>query len=141
MLNILISFMALDYMTGFIAAAVFKKSKKSEGGGLESRSGWKGLCRKGITLLVVLVAYLLDVTAETDFICDTVSAAYMVNELVSIIENVGLMGIPVPEVIVKSIDLLKSRRQLTEMTEDGRKPEAVMSDEREARDEDAQKES
>jgi len=140
MLNILVSFMALDYMTGFVAAAVFKKSKKSEGGGLESRSGWKGLCRKGITLLVVLVAYLLDVTAETDFICDTVSAAYVVNELVSIIENVGLMGVPVPEVIVKSIDLLKSRRQLTDLAEDGRKPEAVMSDEREARNKGAQEE-
>ncbi|MBS5029113.1 MAG: phage holin family protein, partial [Clostridiales bacterium] len=43
--------MALDYLTGMIAAGIFHKSKKSAEGGLESRSGWKGLCRKGISLL------------------------------------------------------------------------------------------
>ena len=55
MLETLILCMALDYLTGMMAAGIFHKSKKSAEGGLESRSGWKGLCRKGISLLIVLV--------------------------------------------------------------------------------------
>ena len=58
----------------------FHKSKKSAEGGLESRSGWKGLCRKGISLLIVLVSYRLDLIAGTNFICNAVMAAYLVNE-------------------------------------------------------------
>jgi len=99
MLETLILCMALDYLTGMMAAGIFHKSKKSAQGGLESRSGWKGLCRKGISLLIVLVAYRLDLIAGTDFICNAVMAAYLVNELLSITENLGLMGVPVPKVL------------------------------------------
>ncbi len=108
MLITLILCMALDYITAFLAAAVFQKSKKSEHGGLESRSGWKGLCRKGITLFVILIAARLDLAAGTNFICEATMAAYLINELISIIENLGLMGIPVPAVLRRSIDLLKA---------------------------------
>ena len=59
-LKTLIIFMAIDYITGLIVAGVFKTSEKTENGALESRAGWKGLCRKGVTLLVVLVACRLD---------------------------------------------------------------------------------
>ena len=95
MLETLILCMALDYLTGMMAAGIFHKSKKSAEGGLESRSGWKGLCRKGISLLIVLVSYRMDLIAGTDFICNAVMAAYLVNELLSITENLGLMGVPV----------------------------------------------
>ena len=99
MLETLILCMALDYLTGMMAAGIFHKSKKSAEGGLESRSGWKGLCRKGISLLIVLVSYRLDLIAGTNFICNAVMAAYLVNELLSITENLGLMGVPVPKVL------------------------------------------
>ena len=72
MLETLILCMALDYLTGMMAAGIFHKSKKSAEGGLESRSGWKGLCRKGISLLIVLVSYRLDLIAGTNFICNAV---------------------------------------------------------------------
>ena len=52
-LTTLLIFMATDYITGLLIAAVFKKSPKSETGALESRAGWKGLARKGITLLIL----------------------------------------------------------------------------------------
>ena len=52
--------MAIDYITVFAVAAVFKKSPKSETGALESRAGFKGLCRKGAILLMVLIAHRLD---------------------------------------------------------------------------------
>lgn len=111
MLVTLILCMALDYLTGILAAAVFKKSKKTQSGGLESRCGWKGLCRKGISLFVVLIAYRLDLLAETDFICNTVMIAYLINELISIVENAGLMGVPIPHVIVQMIDVLKNKSE------------------------------
>lgn len=105
----LIIFMALDYITGIIVAAVFKKSGKSETGGLESRAGWKGLCKKGVTLAVVLVAYRLDLLIGTEYIKDAVVIAFCVNELISIVENAGLMGIPIPDTITRAIDILKGK--------------------------------
>ena len=114
MLETLILCMALDYLTGMMAAGIFHKSKKSAHEGLESRSGWKGLCRKGISLLIVLVAYRLDLIAGTDFICNAVMAAYLVNELLSITENLGLMGVPVPKVLTSAIDLLRQKSEAQE---------------------------
>lgn len=105
----LIVFMSIDYATGLIIAGVFKKSKKSESGALESRAGFKGLCRKGVALLIVLVAVRLDIVMHTSYIKDAVIIAFIANESISIIENAGLMGIPVPSVIAKAIDVLKEK--------------------------------
>jgi toxin secretion/phage lysis holin len=88
-------------------AGVFKNSSKSENGGLESRAGWKGLIRKGATLAVVLIAYRLDLLLGTRYIKDAVIIAFCVNEAISLTENVGLMGVPIPETIKKAIELLK----------------------------------
>ena len=52
--------MAADYISGLVTAGVFHASKKSGSGALESRAGFKGLCRKGMTLLVVLIAFPFD---------------------------------------------------------------------------------
>lgn len=106
----LLIFMAIDYVTGLMVAGIFKKSPKTDGGGLESRAGWKGLIRKGVTLLIVLVAARLDLLAgDQSFIRDAVVIAFVVNETLSIIENAGLMGVPVPEVLVRAIEVLKKR--------------------------------
>ncbi|MEE0944889.1 MAG: phage holin family protein [Clostridia bacterium] len=99
--------MAIDYLTGFAVAAVFKKSPKSENGALESRAGFKGLCRKCTVLLMVLIAHRLDVVLGMGFIKDGVVTAYVLNDCVSIIENVGIMGLPMPPVITRAIDMLK----------------------------------
>ena len=80
-------------------------------GTLESRAGWKGLCRKGVTFLIVLVACRLDIVAGTTFLRDTVIVAFLVNESLSIIENAGLMGIPIPEVIINAVDTLKNKSE------------------------------
>ena len=107
----LIVFMSIDYITGLIVAGVFKKSEKSENGGLESRAGWKGLCRKGVTLLIVFVAVRLDLLIGTNYLRDGVCIAFIVNEVISITENAGLMGIPLPAVIKKAIDLLNEKSE------------------------------
>lgn len=105
----LLIFMGIDYVTGLIVAGIFHTSKKTENGMLESRAGWKGLCRKGVTLLVVLVACRLDLVMGSSFIRDAVVIAFIANETISIIENAGLMGVPIPAVIVKAIEVLKQK--------------------------------
>ena len=105
----LVIFMAMDYVTGLIVAGVFHTSQKSENGALESRAGWKGLCRKGVTLLVVLVACRLDLITGTNFIRDAVIIAFICNETISIIENAGLMGIDIPPALTAAIEVLKKK--------------------------------
>ena len=102
----LLIFMVLDYVSGLIVAAVFKNSPKTDTGSLESKAGWKGLCRKCMTLIFVLVAYRLDLVIGTNYIRDTVIIAFIANETISLVENAGLMGIPLPEIINKAIDIL-----------------------------------
>ncbi len=107
----LLMFMCIDYISGIMVAGVFKNSKKTETGALESRTGWKGLCRKGMSLVIVLVAYRLDVHIGTNYIRDAVIIAFCVNEAISIIENAGLMGIPLPDVLTKAIDILSKKKK------------------------------
>lgn len=107
----LVIFMGIDYITGLIVAGVFHKSCKTENGALESLAGWKGICRKGVTLLVVLVACRLDLIMGSNFIRDAVVIAFIANETISIIENAGLMGIPIPSVIIKAIEVLKKKSE------------------------------
>ena len=109
----LIVFMAIDYITGLVVAGVFKKSEKSENGGLESRAGWKGLCRKGVTLLIVFVAVRLDMLIGTNYLRDGVCIAFIVNEVISITENAGLMGVPIPTVITNAISVLEKKQTET----------------------------
>lgn len=107
----LIIFMVIDYATGIIVAGVFHRSGKSKSGAIESRAGFKGLCRKGMILLILLVACRLDLMLGTGYIKDCVCIAFVVNETLSIIENAGLMGVPIPQVLIKAIDVLKAKEE------------------------------
>ncbi len=107
----LLLFMAVDYITGLIVAGVFHNSGKTKSGALESGAGWQGLCRKGVTLLVVLVACRLDLIMGSNFIRDGVVIAFIVNETISIVENAGLMGVPMPAVILQAIEVLKKKTE------------------------------
>lgn len=100
--------MAVDYATGLMVAGIFHASPKSQGGGLESGVGWKGLARKFMTLLMVLVAHQMDVLLCVEYIRDGVIIGFCANEALSILENAGLMGIPIPKVFRDAIDLLKN---------------------------------
>lgn len=113
-LKTLIILMAVDYITGLMVAGVFHKSPKSKNGALESRAGWKGLCRKGMSLLVVLVACRLDGVMGSNFLRDMAVIGFIANETISIIENAGLMGVPVPKVLVEAVDVLRQRAEKAE---------------------------
>lgn len=102
----LMIFMVIDYITGMIVGGVFHKSNKTESGNLESRAGWKGICKKFITLLFIILANRLDIQLGTTYIRDFVCITFISNELLSIVENAGLMGIPIPQPIKKAIAVL-----------------------------------
>lgn len=109
-LQTLLIFIVIDYIMGLIVAGVFHKSEKTETGALQSEAGWKGLCKKGVTLLMVLVAAQLDKVMSVDYIRYGIIIAFIVNELISITENAGLMGIPIPQILTNAIDILKKQK-------------------------------
>lgn len=108
-LQALLLFMAADYITGLAAAALFRHSPKTESGGLSSKVCFQGLVRKGMVLLFVLLAHRLDAVLATSYIRDGVCIAFLANELISVIENAAIMGVPVPEVVKNAMDLLKQK--------------------------------
>lgn len=107
----LVIFMGIDYVSGLVVAGIFHNSNKTESGALESKAGWKGLCRKCMTLLFVLIAYRLDLALGVNYIRDAVIIGFIANELISIVENAGLMGLPLPDAINKAIDVLTQKKE------------------------------
>ena len=110
-LTTLLIFMGVDYFLGLLIAGFWKKSNKSETGTLSSWSAWKGLCRKGVSLLVVLIAHRLDLTLSLSYIKTAVIIAFIANEGLSIMENLGIMGVPFSPVIQNAIEILIKRSE------------------------------
>ena len=103
--------MGVDYVTGLIVAGVFHNSPKTPGGGLDSRVGWKGLARKFVTLLIVVVANLMDGLLKLGYIRDAVIVGFCANECISILENAGHMGLPIPKVLMRAMDALSGKAE------------------------------
>ena len=103
----LVILMFIDYITGIIVAGVFHNSPKCSGGALSSAVGFKGICRKFVILLIVVVACRVDLLLDTNIIRDATCIGFCANELVSITENAGLMGIPLPRKLVEAIEVLR----------------------------------
>lgn len=108
-LSTLLVLLALDYITGLMVAGIFHKSRKSESGSLSSVAGLKGIAKKIATLILVIVAYQMDKLLVTTIIKDAVCIALCVNEIISLLENLGLMGVKYPKIIEKALDILKDR--------------------------------
>ncbi len=104
----LVIFMAIDFTTGFIAA-MLGRSKHSWTGRLSSKAGWYGLAKKFCTLLIIVVAVRIDLLIGTTYIRDATCIGFCVNELLSIVENTSLMGVPYPDAIKKAIDVLQKK--------------------------------
>lgn len=105
----LVIFMAIDFVSGLVVAGIFKKSTKSESGALESHAGWKGLCKKCMTLLFVGIAHRLDMLMGTNYLRDAVTISFCSIELLSIVESAGIMGIPIPKPIMDAIEVLRNK--------------------------------
>ncbi|MGN1224962.1 MAG: holin family protein, partial [Ruminococcus sp.] len=109
MLTTLILFMSMDYVTGLMVSGIFRRSPKTETGGLQSKIGWKGLVKKVVILLLVVAAARIDLILDTTYIRNAVCIGFACNELISILENAGLMGIPLPAALKNAVDLLQKK--------------------------------
>ena len=104
----LLVFMVIDYISG-LCVAIAGKSDKTESGTLNSKIGFKGLMKKGLVMLMLVVACRLDIMLDTKwYIRDATCIAFIINETISIIENAGVF-IPIPQIILNVIDVLKRR--------------------------------
>ena len=103
MLIALIALIILDYISGVIAAAVEKR--------LSSEVGAKGIAKKIFMLLIVALANIVDINVIGDgHVLKTVTVVfYICNECISLIENAGRIGVPVPKKLLDVLEQLKNR--------------------------------
>ncbi|MEX1028844.1 MAG: phage holin family protein [Paenibacillaceae bacterium] len=104
LLNILLFFVVIDYITGIIAAGVR--------GELRSTVGLIGITKKIFIFIMVAIAYKIDIIlGDVHFLEDTVIFFYLANELLSIIENGGRLGVTIPPVIRKAVEILQGKSE------------------------------
>lgn len=107
LLGILLAFVVLDYITGILAA--------SKEGTLRSAVGFKRIPKKVMIFLLVAVGHLIDRAVGTNGLFrDATIFFYLANELLSIVENAGRMGLPVPEQIQQAVEVLKGKSKEAE---------------------------
>ena len=109
LITILFIFIVIDYLSGIIVAGIYKKSSKTESGSLSSVAGWKGIFKKVMELTFVGIGHYVDIILGLNFIRNAITIAYILNELLSIVENAGLMGVYIPAPVKKAIDLLNKK--------------------------------
>ena len=111
---VLLAVMTIDYVTG-ILCGLMNKSKKTENGGISSSVAFIGLLKKALILLIVLLAALLDhaISLSADITFKAVAAAtclwFIASEGMSILENAASMGIPIPGILKRALEILKNK--------------------------------
>ncbi|EDL64987.1 prophage LambdaBa02, holin, putative [Bacillus sp. SG-1] len=102
LLTILIVAMVLDYVTGLVAAGI--------NGSLSSKAGLKGIGKKILVLSLVAVAHLIDtILGNQHIIRDSTIIFYFCNEILSIIENAGRAGLPLPPFLSNAVETLRNK--------------------------------
>ena len=106
-LLILLLLMAIDLISGTLVSAVWHKSSKTKSGKLSSRAMFKGIVKKILTLVMVVIAYQLDILLNINIIRYIVIITLIIEEILSIIETITLTGLKVPTIITKALDVLE----------------------------------
>lgn len=102
-LQVLVLFCVLDYVTGVTAAYVEKK--------LDSNVGGKGILRKVLIFVVIAIAYWLDQLIGQQMLRSLVIFYYIANEGLSIVENLGRAGVPIPQPLKAALEALKQKAE------------------------------
>ena len=110
----LIICMIIDYLSGLAVAGIFHKSKKSENGALNSRSGLKGLCMKCMILFIIVAIVQVGKVLNVDWLRNATIIGFISNEFISIVENAGLMGMPLLKPVYKALDILNDKEKENE---------------------------
>lgn len=100
-LEALVYFVIADYITGLLAAFCLKT--------LNSEVGARGIAKKVFVFLLVGIAYKIDVLAGTELIRVAVCAFYIGIEGLSILENAGKIGIPLPAILIKALEQMRGK--------------------------------
>ena len=108
-MQVLVALMVADYITGVLVAAVWQRSNKSATGALDSKAGFKGLLKKGVILLLVWIGVLLDAATGANYIRTAVVLFFIGNEGISLLENLGLMGVPFPAFMKRALEALRDQ--------------------------------
>lgn len=108
-MQVLVALMVADYITGVLVAAVWQRSNKSATGALDSKAGFKGLLKKGVILLLVWIGVLLDAATGANYIRTAVVLFFIGNEGISLLENLGLMGVPFPAFLRRALEALRDQ--------------------------------
>lgn len=108
-MKVLVALMAADYITGLLVAGVFHRSVKTESGALSSRVCFIGLVKKCLILMLVWLGVLLDTAMGCDYVRTAVVLFFIGNEGLSLLENVGLMGVPYPSFLHSMLEALKEK--------------------------------
>ena len=102
LMTVLVVFIVIDFISGVALAA--------KEGRAASRELWLGVTRKIGTLAIVAVAHLLDtIIGDAHLIRDAAIFFYLAGELLSLIENAGQLGVPIPPVVTKAVEVLRSK--------------------------------
>ena len=109
LLKVLVVMMAADYITGLVVAGLFRRSNKSESGALDSNAGFKGLAKKCAILLLVYIAVLLDGATGAHYVRSAVLLFFIGNEGLSLLENIGLMGVEYPAFLKNMLQALHDK--------------------------------
>lgn len=112
-LKALIMFMATDYLTGMAVALVFHKSRKTKNGGASSEVGFKGIVKKLCIFLLIALAVRVDSITKTNYVRNAAIFFFIGNEGLSVIENIGLMGVRYPMFLKKALEALKEKSEET----------------------------
>ena len=102
-------FMIMDYITGIAVAFVFHKSNKTNTGGASSTECYKGIVKKMCILALVGVSVAIDNMTGNHYIRSATIFFFLGNEGLSILENVGLMGMKYPGFIKKALEVIKEK--------------------------------
>lgn len=119
-MTVLLIFMVADYLLG-CACALTGKSAKTEGGHFLSTVAFVGLLKKATIMLVVLLAVQLDkaVGGAAPMFQTAAVFFYLANEGLSIVENCGLLGVPVPKVLKNALEALRDKGDTGDDDADG----------------------
>lgn len=108
-MQVLVALMVADYLTGVLVAAVWHKSNKSSSGTLNSVAGFKGILKKCMILMLVWIGVLLDQALSSAYARTAVVLFFIGNEGISLLENLGLMGVPFPAFLRRALEALRDQ--------------------------------
>lgn len=100
----------IDSIAGYIVAGVFHKSPKTKNGKLYSQAMFKGMIKKFMYICMIILGRQIDLLLTVNYIANGMTLGFIILDMTSIIENVGLMGITLPKVLKDSLELLSKEK-------------------------------